>query len=215
MRRELTKSARRGGASAPRPNFCFGPWTLILKKTRGTFFAFFSSRLFFLWMQPLLLPFFPLCAPIEITIYVIPAVLPMLLRLTWDRSSLFFLCSSEFSKCIVNIICTLKLRLQMSSLLLAQPYIIYMPHWCWVFSKLNADNGCCHCADIMKVNDFHLLSNSRSTVSWSLEVSSFSSRMLMVHSQLQSTLHKLHYYLHTIPLCTDTGVAQDCLGHHK
>ena len=82
----------------------------------------------------ILLPFFPLCAPIEITIRVIPAVLPMLLHLTWDRSSLFFLCSSEFSKCIVNIICTLKLRLQMSSL--AQPYIIYMPHWCWVFRSL-------------------------------------------------------------------------------
>ena len=161
----------------------------------------------------ILLPFFPLCAPIEITIRVIPAVLPMLLHLTWDRSSLFFLCSSEFSKCIVNIICTLKLRFA-NVIISTTIYNIYAT-LVLSFSKLNADNGCCHCADIMKVNDFHLLSNSRSTVFWSLEVSSISSRMLMGHSQLLSTLHKLHYYLHTIPLCTGTGVAQDCLGHHK
>jgi hypothetical protein len=48
MRRELTKSARRGGrggekggASAPRPNFCFGHRTLILKKNTWNFLRFF------------------------------------------------------------------------------------------------------------------------------------------------------------------------------
>jgi hypothetical protein len=41
MRRELTKLARRGGASAPRPNFCFGPRTLILKKNTWNFLRFF------------------------------------------------------------------------------------------------------------------------------------------------------------------------------
>jgi hypothetical protein len=49
MRRELPKSAwsgggergGEGGASAPRPNFCFGPRTLILKKNTWNFLLFF------------------------------------------------------------------------------------------------------------------------------------------------------------------------------
>jgi hypothetical protein len=41
--KEGGRGGERGGASAPRPNFCFGPRTLILKKTRVTFFVFFSE----------------------------------------------------------------------------------------------------------------------------------------------------------------------------
>jgi hypothetical protein len=38
----------RGGASAPRPNFCFGPQTLILKKNTWNFLRIFSSPLIYL-----------------------------------------------------------------------------------------------------------------------------------------------------------------------
>ena len=47
MRRESTKSARRGRAFAPRPNFCLGPRTPILKKNTWNFLHYFSSALFF------------------------------------------------------------------------------------------------------------------------------------------------------------------------
>ena len=56
MRRELTKSARRGERGErlhPDLTFVLVPEHLFWKKTRGTFFAFFLSPLIFLSMQPL------------------------------------------------------------------------------------------------------------------------------------------------------------------
>ena len=42
------RGGERGGESAPRPNFCFGPRILILKKNTWNFLRFFSSLLIFL-----------------------------------------------------------------------------------------------------------------------------------------------------------------------
>ena len=44
----IDKIGEEGGASAPRPNFCFGPRTLILKKNTWNFLCFlFESANFF------------------------------------------------------------------------------------------------------------------------------------------------------------------------
>ena len=38
---KIGEEGERGGASAPRPNFCFGPRTLILEKNTWNFLRFF------------------------------------------------------------------------------------------------------------------------------------------------------------------------------
>ena len=41
------RGGERGGASAPQPNFCFGPRTLILKKNTWNFLHFFFEPAIF------------------------------------------------------------------------------------------------------------------------------------------------------------------------